>query len=767
MGEQSLPQLKRLALCCAWLCAAAPFGARAQAPGVPPSAPSASAELRVAVDPLIHEGYAPVQVKLARALTPADGSIGVFVSAKSNPARRIDVTSHVQVFGDTVAIDFSVWPLNPEEHTLSFFRIGLDGKWVPIGQTQLTVRLPSPATASPTAAAPAATPAMAAPGAIKPPFAVRLDVGVNSQLSEKVGGSQRPSDRPHATDVSLQGAVDLNAEGDDWEAKAQIQLAGNSYRPSAPNFGRLGANAPKFDVPSYQAEAGWRGSRINFGQVSVDAHPLLASGLNNRGVAFVQRLPGGFDMGLSAQSGESLSGIRNFLGLEQRNSQFRVIGVGYDIRPDKPGFFRIDVNAIDARVPLRRFGGGPQAVDESRGAGARAAWRNDDSSIRLEGVFASSRFRPGEVPQNFPTENTGQARTFEAGYDAIRDKPFIKDLPLSLTFGARHEYSSPFYRSLGSGYSANFNMNVVGATARLGALNSQLQVTRRFDNVDEERIYIRNRVDGSAFSLNLPIGQFFGDNLKLAWAMSAHPSTPPPAQQTTAPADPNAAPAAQASPPPFAQPPRPSPWLPTLTFTQQFTHGYGDHGFVPAGYVIEDLPDVYVINRALGLQWQFERVTAGFRSNRTQQTNRQKTFENQSTWDKRYSAQIDWRVTDTFGLTFAYDPTYNYRFDTNVRSDARQVRGGLNWTINDTWQLNADLNHSSDFDSADTRYNRQNTSQVQLAHRFNLPIPGWKKLAGQASLRVSESRGFNFNAGSPVLEPTVTRIQLTVTLSLF
>ena len=113
--------MKRLALCCAWLCAAAPFGAPSRAkPGVPPSAPSASAELRVAVDPLIHEGYAPVQVKLARALTPADGSIGVFVSAKSNPARRIDVTSHVQVFGDTVMIDFSVWPLNPENTRCRF-----------------------------------------------------------------------------------------------------------------------------------------------------------------------------------------------------------------------------------------------------------------------------------------------------------------------------------------------------------------------------------------------------------------------------------------------------------------------------------------------------------------------------------------------------------------------------------------------------------------------------------------------------------------------
>ena len=71
------------------------------------------------------------------------------------------------------------------------------------------------------------------------------------------------------------------------------------------------------------------------------------------------------------------------------------------------------------------------------------------------------------------------------------------------------------------------------------------------------------------------------------------------------------------------------------------------------------------------------------------------------------------------------------------------------------------------FDSADTRYNRQNTSQVQLAHRFNLPIPGWKNWPARHRCAFSESRGFNFNAGSPVLEPTVTRIQLTVTLSLF
>ena len=112
-------------------------------------------------------------------------------------------------------------------------------------------------------------------------------------------------------------------------------------------------------------------------------------------------------------------------------------------------------------MPLRRFGGGPQTVDESRGAGARAAWRNDDSSIRLEVCLPPAASAPGEVPQNFPTENTGQARTFEAGYDAIRDKPFIKDLPLSLTFSARHEYPRRF-TGVWFRLFANFNMNVVG-----------------------------------------------------------------------------------------------------------------------------------------------------------------------------------------------------------------------------------------------------------------------------------------------------------------
>ncbi|HEX4913710.1 MAG TPA: hypothetical protein VFV51_07125, partial [Vicinamibacterales bacterium] len=432
----------------------------------------------------------------------------------------------------------------------------------------------------------------------------------------------------------------------------------------------------------------------------------------------------------------------------------RSVGIGYDVRPDKPGFFRIDLNAVDAQVPVRAFSG-PRVADESRGYGVRAVWRNDESTLRAEAVAAHSTFRPGVVPENFPTETQGRAHTLELGYDALRDYNLASNLPLSVTLAARNEYSSPFYRSLGSGYSANFNMNVGGITARLGALTAQLQVTRRFDNVDEERIYIRNRVDGNSFTMNLPVGQFFGDNLKQSWAMA----TPEPSPVPPAPAgSPSQAPAS-------AGPARPSPWLPVVSFAQQYTHGFGDPDFVPPGYGVDDLPDVYVVNRALGLQWQFDRITAGFKANRTRQDNRQKTFEKQSTWDRRYSAQIDWRLLDTLSLTFAYDPTYNYRFDTNLRTEMRQLRGGVNWTINDQWQLTSDINHSSDFDSSETRYNRQNTSQIQLAHRFSLPVPGWKKVPGQASMRFSESRGFNFTTGSPVLEPNVRRVQFTVTLS--
>ena len=136
----------------------------------------------------------------------------------------------------------------------------------------------------------------------------------------------------------------------------------------------------------------------------------------------------------------------------------------------------------------------------------------------------------------------------------------------------------------------------------------------------------------------------------------------------TAPADPNAAPAAQVCPALCATP-RPSPWLPRVTFTQHHARLRRSR-FVPKGYVIEDLPDVYVINRALGLQWQFEKRDCGFQIQPHAANQPPEDVRNQSTGTSAGSAQIDWRVTDTFGLTFAYDPTYNYRFDTNVRSDA-------------------------------------------------------------------------------------------------
>ena len=703
--------------------------------------------------------YGKLKVALTRAAGPTDGQLLYVVSPVADRGRKIDVTQFASGTGDAIEIDFASWPLPLEEYELRVHLVELDGKLKLLGTQPFTVVVPS-----------ADAPAAAADPDAKPELTIKLDLGVASQVQEKVGGSQHQSQRPHFANLTVQGSIETNNRGEDWEVKSQIQLAGSSYRPDVPNFGRLGVTAPKVDIASYLVETAYRDSRLNIGHISVDAHPLLLTGINNRGFAFQQKLPLGIDLGVTMQSGDSVAGYRNLVGLANRNNQFRQVGLGYDFIQTKPGNFRLDVNAVDARVQSNSGGSSPPPPDESKGVGARLLMRNEPGTLRFEAVAAKSEFRPGVVPQNFPAINRGYARTAEIGYDILKDRALLEKLPLTFTVGYRNEYSSPQYRSLGSGYTANYHIDVGTFTAALGSLKAQLQLTKRYDNVGEARLYLRNRVDGSSFNTSVPLGPFFADNLGKAWALRA------PEPKPTAPPAIDPAPSAEAgkeSPPAAepakesAEPPKPSPWWPTLSFSQTFTHGYGDTNFVPIGYTVDDLPDVYVINRAVGLQWQFERVSFGTKVTRVGQTNRQIGFTNQSSWDKRFSYSVDWKIFDPLSITLAYDPTYNYRYETNVRSDARQLRGGANWKISDTWDAVLDLNYGADFDSGGQRYNRQNTSQINVNHAFSINIPGWKKLPGKGYIRVSESRGFNFAKGSPVLEPTVRRIQLGFTLSVF
>jgi hypothetical protein len=760
-----------------------------------------------------------VAIKLSQPVTPADGQIAAILSPVTDRTRKADITTLAQLQDDTVTIDFANAPVSEGGQQVRLFLVGADGAWSELGAVVL--QLEAAAAVDPNA---------------KPAFTPKLDVGVVSQVTEHARGSARQSARPHYTNLTMQGSVETFNAGDDWEVKSQLQLAGSSYRQDAPNFGKLGANAPKLDISSYLIEAGWRDSRFSGGHISVDSHPLLLSGINNRGIAFQQKLPLGIDMAISAQNGESIVGYRNLAGLANRNNQHRSIGLGYDIRQDRPGFFRVDINATDNRVFNGTTETGDPLYDHSRGRGARALWRNDAGTLRLEGVAAKSEFAPAKPDPGAPASTTGDARTGEIGYDLLKDWKYTDQLPISLSIAIRNEFSSPHFRSLGSGYGSNFRLNAQTFTLKAGVLSAQWQATQRYDNVDQNRLYIRNRVGANTFTMSLPIAQFFLENLGSQRSMFRAPPAPPapaPAPAATAPAaapeaavaaaaapesaavaaqaapasapEPAVAPdpatatpaptgepanatasapatepaaatpaataapettaVAAAAPPP--EPPKPSPWWPTLSLTQQLNHGFGDPGYVPAGYTNDDLPNVRVTNRAFGLGWQFERISFGIKSNRTDQKNLQKDKENLSTWDKRYSASFEWKITDALTLGMGYDPSYNYRYESGTRADARQLRGNTTWNITEEWQLTGEINHSADSESTSSKYNRVNASQMQISRRFSIPIEGWKKLPTQIYMRVTESRGFN-NSGTGVpLEPRILRIQLGCTITLF
>jgi hypothetical protein len=663
---------------------------------------------------------------------PAANEGKLTLLTRSSRSREVlDLSDLATVAPTAIEVDLTQFPLSPGEYRIDVALESADGKVTPLGALEL--RIASAKSAS-GAAAPVDPYAFV--------FTPTMDLGVKAQVLERLQDGAKASARPRFHDLTVQGGIESSLSGADWEARARLQYAGSSVRSEALTFSSDGVRAAKVNVQDYLFDAGWRDTRVQLGNVSVTTHPVLLSNISNRGAAFAHRLPFGLEISSATQAVTTLAGLDNFTGLSNQRAQSRSLNFGYDFVKTNPGQTRLDVSFYDGVRP--NFGATVGAQDEkSNGVGGRFLWRNEAGTLRTEWIYAQSAHESPRPEGGFKKER-GEAYTAEAGYDALKDYDFLGS-KLAITTAARLEYSSPFYRSLGSNYVSNYQTTSQLLGFALGSAQLQLQTIQRFDNVGEDKAYIRNRINARLINLNLP-----SDLVQSAYASLF-----------------KAAPDATAPKP--AEPAKPSPWVPTISFSHNVYDGFGDKGFIPEGFVEADLPHVVSSNSAMGLAWRFEKFSGGWKGTLTREKNLQVGEEKTSSRNLRHSFNADYNPTPSLSFGAGYDRGVGERLDDPAMKLAATVSGKASWKINDKNDLAFDFNRSRDYDSINTRNAISRRAQLQWSSRRDLTLPGMSRPFPMRSyVRTIVSDNYNWSIGATsVTTPRIWAIQLGFTVSLF
>jgi hypothetical protein len=683
-------------------------------------------------DAIASDGKSAIKIALMAALPAEAGTIS-FILRASQSADVVELAEIATASDAEYEIDLSAIPLAPDNYRIDVGVIEKAGKRYSLGMVPLIV------------SGDGATPL---PGAFT--FTPKVDLGIKTQLRERVSGGAKPSARPTYQDTTIQASFETSQAGVDWDLKTRMAFAGSSVRAEAVTFGTHAAAASKFDLQDYLVDLGYRDSRAQLGQVSSTAHPILYSSVSNRGFNFAHRLPLGVELNASAQAAGSLTGSSNFTGLSNRDSLFRSYGFGYDILQDKPGQYRVDAMRFEGRQPVQLPDGRIDS-ERSEGNGFRFAARNDASNLRGEAIFAvSDHYAPraeGGIAQNH-----GHAYTFESGYDFLKDFAILGK-PLALGASARREFASPMFRSLGSSFLSNYQLNVEVLTAQWGGLQAQLQGLQRLDNVDADKRYVRNRVSAQLFNVNVP-----ADWMAALWREFFPPPKLEPKKDKDGKVIPTPAPSAPK-------------WIPIFSLSRNVYNQFADEGFIPEGYGKSDLPHVVSTNHALGLDWKFTDVSVSWKSTLVGEKNLQLGEELQSSSKRRHGGSVEWKVTKAISVGFSSERAVGERLDSPVDQINRQNRAKFSWKIDPKNELSADYSHGKDFDTFGNRSNTAKRLQAQYVRRMTLPIGvGGKELPAQAYLRFIDNDAINATRVGNLIQlatPRTMALQCGITISLF
>lgn len=618
-----------------------------------------------------------IEVRLSRALTPAEGQIAICIGPLdlSKQTKAIDATNF------RAELNGAELPLGQHEVIVHLIR---GDEWLDLAKFKVTVEADGDS---------------ASKGVES-----RFTVGAKGQIHERVSGTNKPGARPKFQDLTATGALTWEGKPAGWDIKSGANFTGVSRRAEAPRFSIDGADAIKLDLNDYKGEFTRGDAKIALGHLSYGNHPLLLSNRDSRGVSVGYAITPWLDVSASAIRATSIVGFDDFFGLATVNHRIYASSIGVELIPEKKGLLRTALLFMDARaLPQSNVNQGqiPDA-EESRGLGLRVVSTDPDGRWKFDALWARSRYvnpvspvlAQGSdlVPVKPETRDAYQA---EASYLLVKGATWLGDkFPINLRGIAHYEYAEPLFKSLGASFLSDQQLMRYSGELRVGEVALTLVGSDKNDNVKTIPRILKTGTYEKLVQLAVPLPGLFGTSEM------------------------------------------PANYLPVMQLESRQVRQYTLR--IPDGTNARSSfwPDQRNTTHKAALNWNYEPYTVSYNLEIGDQDNRQPERERADFLIHTHGLTIGWKASDKLNLNVGYNRSRNFSYEKSQATYNNGGTVGVDWQMSDAWSIKADYAKSLAFDSLNQQYSNTLTTALQVARKFTLAQFG-RKLPGQVFVRVS------------------------------
>ncbi len=575
----------------------------------------------------------------------------------------------------------SMMPLPPGEQALTAYLVRDDNQWDELATLPLRV--------------------LSEGGFEESSLTQRLDFNSQAQALEDKSDQDPAGVTERSKNLSLQGGLETRQLRRGVEIQTSWNITGSSVQEQALRFAERDSEAPKVDLSDYLVEVGKGDNRLQLGHVNFGAHPLLMSGVANRGLTAAWRAFDTLDMSLTAQNGQSVTGASNLLGLKDYSTnRINGLSIGADLLDGDDGQLRIELTYLDAKITAEDNFNFGEVTDAQKSDGVGIVISGNTASGRLRGniAWARSTFVNPQDPfleQDFTLveslETTDSARSLRLEYDVIAPD-YEQQSPWSLTVSLTHSLTDPFYSSVGAFLTPDMTDNGLTLAGQAGQVGWQLQYNRMRDNIDDIPTILTTLTRNTVISASVPLKSILNSD---------------------------------------------SGWMPeSLNIGYQRNHQFGD-SLPPSFDPDTHIPDQMNIQQSLELGWQLDSSSVSWRLADSDQDNRQPGRENADFTTREYALSVNTSLGDSVNINLSLTRTKADDKEQSIQRHTTGISFGLDWNINEKFSLSANISTSSEDDSRDLASNDNDSNQIQLSYRLDLPDGAGGKLPLQAFIRYS------------------------------
>src|SRR5688500_675653 len=368
-----------------------------------------------------------IELHTSRSLLEKEGRFAVVIG-------DTDVTSLCVVSGNDIVYIPKPLPLPRGETSVIVYLVSAQNEWTEVSRLPLLVEEPkiSPVTTTKSATE---TPALARPPAQSSQspgpfqFIPSVSVNVKAQSTALFFPELSRPDRINFTDIAVQMTLQGNYHNQVVSIQNQFDFAGSSVENEALRFGRLGSEAPQFDLSAYTMQYQVFRSKLRLGNVSFGSNRHLINSFASRGISLTVPITKRFDLSGAMMNGTSIVGYENFFGVKRKQHRVYSATLGIEVLEKRPGGFRLEVSALNGSLlPLSNFNQGLVSdAEKSKGGSIRLVGSDTSQRLRFDAGFARSRFtNPGDpllyqgrkvIPVKPVWRN---ARYLDLNYDLLR-----------------------------------------------------------------------------------------------------------------------------------------------------------------------------------------------------------------------------------------------------------------------------------------------------------------------------------------------------------